>query len=265
MELVRATRIYLDAVYSPMQVAMLLNCFVNLGVPPPREWLSAAEIPLMAPSSLGGGHEGGSGGAEEEEGEDEDNRVRPEEAAALAMLSAAWSFQACWVWRAETQMRGVEVEPRLAPLCRRPLISLSPHAAGPLPRQVCGHTPRPEWVRALSSGADVAWSGYARTPAKSPSPSPPSSTSPESVMMPSGEEVYVANGEGGAYYERYVQPLPAQCLSALSRAAIMWGMPTGEAWLGRYLEVGLDSMNVVNVGSKVRLVCLVCNTVFRCQ
>ena len=68
---------------------MLLNCFVNLGVCPPREWLSAAEVPLMAPPPQAG--------SEEEEDSDDENdgedKARPEEAAALAMLSAAWSFQ----------------------------------------------------------------------------------------------------------------------------------------------------------------------------
>lgn len=124
-----------------------------------------------------------------------------------------------------------------------------PHALPTCPHtpQVCSHTPRTEWVRVLSASADIAWSGYARTAAPSPPSSSTSSlrsTGPDMVLMPSGEEVAIGNdnNDGGGndsfFFEQYVQPLPAQCLSALSRAALMWGMPTDEAWLGRYLEVG---------------------------
>ena len=80
---------------------MLLNCFVNLGVAPPEDWLRAAEIPLMSGAEIVGREEnrrdgGGRRGAqmvEEEDEDEEEEAVDPEEAAALAMLSAAWSFQ----------------------------------------------------------------------------------------------------------------------------------------------------------------------------
>lgn len=69
---------------------MLLNRFVNLGAPPPQEWLNASEIPLMTPISA----EGEAEWSREDDGEEsEEEKVRPEEAASLAMLSAAWSFQ----------------------------------------------------------------------------------------------------------------------------------------------------------------------------
>ena len=122
-----------------------------------------------------------------------------------------------------------------------------PHATPNIPRcshlQVCGHTPRPEWVQALAESADVAWRGYVRVD-RSPEDAAPPQSVPDSVMMPSGEEVLLRqdsdgrSGSGdGVMFETYVQPLPAQCLSALSRAALLWGMPAeDEGWLSRYLE-----------------------------
>ncbi|GAX77068.1 hypothetical protein CEUSTIGMA_g4514.t1 [Chlamydomonas eustigma] len=189
-ELVRATRGPVDGLYSVSQIATLLNCFINLGVPPPQDWLEGTEFPILAQ-------------IQQPEGVDRD--------VALAMLSIAWSYQ------------------------------------------VCGHVPRYEWAEALANCADVAWQGEA---ASSPNPPSQASTafraSPESVILPSGEEVMIPQQLRDQQQMQQqiqqlppppmiedlegVQPLPAQCLSSLARAAMLWGMPTGQDWLERYLE-----------------------------
>jgi hypothetical protein len=68
------------------------------------------------------------------------------------------------------------------------------------------------------------------------------------VILPSGEEVMIPQQLRDQQQQQQassppriedlegVQPLPAQCLSSLARAAMLWGMPTDQGWLERYLE-----------------------------